>query len=53
MRVTYEGPGQREEKNRLMSLFGSPMGNPPDGKTGGNASGKKGRVKRNTRMAGF
>jgi len=59
MRVTYEDPGQRDEKRRLMSLFEIQT---PEGAEGGEV-GKEGRgrkgsasatvVRRSTRMAGF
>lgn len=58
MRVTYEDPGQRDEKRRLMSLLGNdeavPVDFPPPSKTS-NGKGNKGKnlVRRSSRVAGF
>lgn len=49
MRVTYEDPGQRDEKKRLMSLFGS---QDDEGKNGKKPNrGKASR--KSSRIAGF
>jgi len=44
----YEDPGQREEKNRLMSLFESQSLDGADGKMS-----RRERLRRSVRMAGF
>lgn len=53
MRVTYEDPGQRDEKKRLMSLFESQS---EEGRAS-RGSAKKGKAsvktRRSTRIAGF
>ncbi|KAH7928309.1 hypothetical protein BV22DRAFT_1083119 [Leucogyrophana mollusca] len=53
LRVTYEDPGQQEEKRRLMSLLGGKSDNVSGGGTEGSARKGKGPVRRSTRMAGF
>lgn len=52
MRVTYEDPGQREEKRRLMSLFETQG---EESRGAGRKEGRKGPalVRRSTRVAGF
>jgi DNA replication regulator DPB11 len=53
MRVTYEDPGERDEKKRLMSLFERPVEEAePLGKADGRKKGK-GLVRRSLRVAGF
>jgi DNA replication regulator DPB11 len=52
MRVTYEDPGERDEKKRLMSLLESQSETDPTAKTGGRKKGK-GLVRRSLRVAGF
>jgi DNA replication regulator DPB11 len=46
-RVMYEDPGQREEKDRLMSLLES------QGSMDGNGGHRKKSVRKGVRMAGF
>ncbi|KII84392.1 hypothetical protein PLICRDRAFT_179634 [Plicaturopsis crispa FD-325 SS-3] len=64
MRVMYEDPGQRDEKERLMNLFGGAGEvrkslrqdkSEKDGKGGGRRSdnGSGGLIRRSTRIAGF
>ena len=58
MRVTYEDPGQRDEKRRLMSLFETQTPEGAEGEVGKEGRGRKGSasatvVRRSTRMAGF
>ena len=55
MRVTYEDPGQRDEKKRLMSLFETQTQSGEDSHAAGRKGGRKGpaAVRRSTRVAGF
>jgi len=55
MRVTYEDPGQRDEKKRLMSLFETQTQSGEDSRAAGWKGGRKGpaAVRRSTRVAGF
>lgn len=50
MRVTYEDPGQREERRRLMSLLKVGGADDMNGKAGGKESS---RIRRSSRIAGF
>jgi hypothetical protein len=47
-RVMYEDPAQRDEKMRLIGLFGT-----EPGLSGEDGSGGGGSVRRSTRIAGF
>jgi DNA replication regulator DPB11 len=51
MRVTYEDPGERDEKKRLMSILES-QGESDSTTKGGRRKGK-GVVRRSLRVAGF
>ena len=52
MRVTYEDPGERDEKKRLMSLLESQSETDSTARSGGRKKGK-GLVRRSLRVAGF